>query len=586
MNHNEDVEKDLHGPEREFAITTWAVQNRTTVIVLTVLIFLMGIYSYQVMPKESFPEVVTPEIFVSTPYNSSSVVDIEKLITKPLEKEINTISGVDEIKSTTVPNFSAIDVKFNYNISPDQALRKVKDAVDKARGDKNFPTDLPSEPNVIELNFSELMPVMNINLSGDYPMEQLHSYAQHLKDRIESLPEINKVNIRGVPEREVRISLDLYKLEALQLNFNDIAQAIQMENLTMSGGELLTDGQRRAVRVIGEFTDMAQIRDIVVKNIDQKEVRLGDIATVDYAYKEPDSFAREYGKSVVMLDVIKRAGQNLLTASDGIQQILKEDRGRVLPTDLRISVTGDQSDNTRTSVDELMNHIILGVLLVIGTLMLFLGLRNAMFVGLAIPMSMFISFTLLNAFGVTLNIMVLFALILALGRLVDDGIVIVENIYRHMTNGEPAVAGHEISRGRGDHADHRRDHGHGDGVRAAALLARHDGLLHEVPAHHLHDRPRLLALRGLGGEPRAGLEVHEGGRGQHADEARVETGRHPCRRGHADPRSWPVLQKRHRLRHRTAHPLLWRDGHSQRQVVRARHGLVPEQLAAPLGGPL
>ena len=447
MNHNEDVEKDLHGPEREFAITTWAVQNRTTVIVLTVLIFLMGIYSYQVMPKESFPEVVTPEIFVSTPYNSSSVVDIEKLITKPLEKEINTISGVDEIKSTTVPNFSAIDVKFNYNISPDQALRKVKDAVDKARGDKNFPTDLPSEPNVIELNFSELMPVMNINLSGDYPMEQLHSYAQHLKDRIESLPEINKVNIRGVPEREVRISLDLYKLEALQLNFNDIAQAIQMENLTMSGGELLTDGQRRAVRVIGEFTDMAQIRDIVVKNIDQKEVRLGDIATVDYAYKEPDSFAREYGKSVVMLDVIKRAGQNLLTASDGIQQILKEDRGRVLPTDLRISVTGDQSDNTRTSVDELMNHIILGVLLVIGTLMLFLGLRNAMFVGLAIPMSMFISFTLLNAFGVTLNIMVLFALILALGRLVDDGIVIVENIYRHMTNGEPPLRATKLAVG-------------------------------------------------------------------------------------------------------------------------------------------
>lgn len=446
MNH-EDVEKDLHGPEREFAITTWAVQNRTTVIVLTVLIFILGIYSYQVMPKESFPEVVTPEIFVTTPYNSSSVVDIEKLITKPLEKEINTISGVDEITSTTVPNFSAIDVKFNYNIAPSEALRKVKDAVDKARGDKNFPTDLPAEPNVIELNFSELMPVMNINLSGDYPMEQLHSYAQHLKDRIESLPEINKVNIRGVPEREVRISLDLYKLEALQLNFDDIANAIRSENLTMSGGEILTDGQRRAVRVIGEFTNMAQIREIIVKNIDQKEVRLGDIATVDYAYKEPDSFAREYGKPVVMLDVIKRAGQNLLSASDGIQQILKEDRGRVLPAELNITVTGDQSDNTRTSVDELMNHIILGVLLVIGTLMLFLGLRNAMFVGLAIPMSMFISFTLLNAFGVTLNMMVLFALILALGRLVDDGIVIVENIYRHMANGEPPMQATKLAVG-------------------------------------------------------------------------------------------------------------------------------------------
>lgn len=439
MNQEQDIEKDLHGPERQFAITTWAVRNRTTVIVLSLLIFVTGIYSYIAMPKESFPEVISPEVFISTPYNSSSVVDIEKLITKPLEKEINTVSGVEEITSTSVPNFSAIHVKFSSNIKPEEALRKTKDAVDKARGDKNFPTDLPAEPNVVELNISELMPVMNINLSGDFPMEQLHAYAKHLKDRFEALPEINKVNIRGVPEREVRISLDLYQLDALKLNFDDIANAVRSENLTISGGEVLTHGQRRAVRVIGEFTDMQQVRDIVVKNENQKEVRLGDIATVDFTYKEPESFAREYGRPVVMLDIMKRAGENLLTASDGIQQIIKEDHGTVLPRSLGISITGDQSDHTRTSVEELLNHIILGVILVIGVLMLFLGLRNAAFVGLAIPMSMFISFTLLHAFGVTLNMMVLFALILALGRLVDDGIVIVENIYRHMANGEPPM---------------------------------------------------------------------------------------------------------------------------------------------------
>ncbi len=435
-----DIENDLHhGPERQFAITSWAVNNRTTVIVLTVLICALGINSYQVMPKESFPEVVTPEVYVGTPYNSSSVADIEKLITKPLEKEINTINGVDQIKSTSVPNYSAIDVKFNYNISPTEALRKVKDAVDKARGDKNFPSDLPSEPNVFALNFSELTPVMNINLSGDYPMTQLHQYAKHLQDRIEALPEINKVEIRGVPEREIRVSVDLAQLEALQLNFGDVAMALQSENLTMSGGELLVNDQRRAVRVIGEFKNVEQVRDIVVKNEKQREVRLGDIADVSFTYKEAESFSREYGKPVVMLDVFKRAGENLLTASDSIDAILKADKGRMLPEDLTITKTGDQSDNTRTSVDELMNHIVLGVLLVVGVLMLFLGLRNAAFVGLAIPMSMFISFTLLNAFGVTLNIMVLFALILALGRLVDDGIVIVENIYRHMSNGEPAA---------------------------------------------------------------------------------------------------------------------------------------------------
>lgn len=439
MSSHNDIEKDLHGPERQFAITTWAVNNRTTVIVLTILICIMGIRAYMVMPKVSFPEVVTPEVFIGTPYNSSSVVDIEKLITKPIEKELNTITGVDEIKSTSVPNFSSIHIKFDYSVSPTEALRKVKDAVDKARGDSNFPTDLPAEPNVFEMNFSELMPVMNINLSGDYPMEQLHEYGKHLEDRIEDLTEVNKVDIRGVPEREVKVSVDLAQIEMLQLNFDDIGNALRSENLTMSGGEILTKDQRRSVRVIGEFVNMDQIRDIVVKNEGQREVRLRDVADVTFGFKEPESFAREYGKSVVMLDVIKRAGENLLDASDKINAILKEDHGTVLPEDLTITITGDQSDQTRVSVSELLNHIILGVILVIGVLMLFLGLRNAVFVGLAIPMSMFISFTLLNAFGVTLNMMVLFALILALGRLVDDGIVIVENIHRHMTNGEPAM---------------------------------------------------------------------------------------------------------------------------------------------------
>jgi multidrug efflux pump len=202
------------------------------------------------------------------------VVDIEKLITKPIEKELNTITGVDQITSTSVPNFSSIDVKFTYDITPTEALRKVKDAVDKARGDSNFPTDLPSEPSIFEMNFSELVPVMNINLSGDYPMEQLHEYAKHLEDRIEDLPEINKVEIRGVPDREVKVSVDLYQLEALQLNFDDIANALRSENLTMSGGDILTKDQRRSVRVIGEFVDMEQIRDIVVKNEGQREVRL------------------------------------------------------------------------------------------------------------------------------------------------------------------------------------------------------------------------------------------------------------------------------------------------------------------------
>ena len=441
MDHS-NIENEAYGEGhgRQFAITSWAVKNRTTVIVISLLIAVYGIVSYISMPKESFPEVVTPEIYVATPYNSSSVVDIEKLITKPLEKEINTITGVDEINSTSVPNFSTIQVKFDYDVTPTEALRKVKDAVDKAKSDADFPKDLPAEPSIFEMNFSEMIPVMNINISGDHSLDQLHHYAKILEDRIESLPEINKVDIRGVPEKEVQVTVDVHKLEALQLNFGDVAMALQTENLTMSGGEVLTDGQRRAVRVVGEFTDMDVIRDLVIKNEFQREVRLRDVADVRFDYKEADSYAREYGKPVVMLDVIKRAGENLLIASDSINAILDRAKGTVLPPDLTITITNDQSDDTRVQVEELFNHIIFGVILVVGTLLFFLGLRNALFVGLAIPMSMFISFILLNAFGVTLNIMVLFSLILALGRLVDDGIVIVENIYRHMSNGEPAMS--------------------------------------------------------------------------------------------------------------------------------------------------
>jgi multidrug efflux pump subunit AcrB len=414
MDHS-NIENEAYGEgqSKQFAITSWAVKNRTTVMVISILIAVFGMYSYSAMPKESFPEVVTPEIYVAVPYNSSSVVDIEKLITKPLEKEINTITGVDEINSTSVPNFSTIQVKFNYNVTPTEALRKVKDAVDKAKSDANFPKDLPAEPSIFEMNFSEMIPVMNINLSGDYSIDQLHHYGKILEDRIESLPEINKVDIRGVPEKEVKVSIDLNKMEALQLNFGDVAMALQMENLTMSGGEVLTDGMRRAVRVVGEFADMEMIRDIVVKNEFQKEVRLRDIASVEFDYKEADSYAREYGNPVVMLDVIKRAGENLIIASDKINAILKETRGTVIPEDVTITITGDQSEDTRVQVDELFNHIIFGVILVVGTLLFFLGLRNALFVGLAIPMSMFISFIVLNAFGVTLNIMVLFSLILA-----------------------------------------------------------------------------------------------------------------------------------------------------------------------------
>ena len=425
--------------DKRFGLSSWAVDNRATVMVLGILIALIGWNAYQSMPREAFPEVVTPEIFVSTVYPGNSPEDMEKLITRPLEKEIKTITGLDEVLSTSVQGYSTIDIKFDFSVEPSEALRKVKDAVDKAKADPDFPTDLPADPNVFEMNFSEMMPVMNINLSGDYSLDQLNTWAEDLEDKLEDLEEVNKVEIRGVPKKELRISLDLPKMEAREISFQDVASAVQSENVSVSGGEVLLDGLRRSISVDGEFNDPEDVRQIIVKQENLDIVRLGEIADVAFTYVEPTSYAREFGQPVVMLDIIKRSGRNLLVASDSVNALLHRFERDVFPKDLTVTITGDLSDQTRTQVDELENSIIFGVLLVVGVLMFFLGLRNAVFVGIAIPMSMLLSFILLNALGYTLNMMVLFALVLALGMLVDNGIVVIENTHRLMSEGQSPI---------------------------------------------------------------------------------------------------------------------------------------------------
>ena len=420
---------------KEFKLSTWAIQNRMTVFVITFMIIFAGIFSYQSMPREAFPEIVVPQIFVSTPYPGNSALDIEKLITKPLEKEINGISGVNEIISTSSEGFSSIQVEFDFDVTPTEALRKVKDKVDAALSDRDFPKDLPAEPTVQELNFAELMPIMNINLSGDFSMDQLKKYGEYLEDEIEKISEISKVDIRGIQDKEVEIGIDLYKMEISKISFYDIEQAIQNENITISGGDLLESGIRRNVRVIGEFESINEIKNIIVKQEKGNIVYLRDISEVNFEEQEKTSYAREFSHPVVMLDVTKRGGENLIDASEQIDVIIANAKKNIFPSNLNISKTNDMTDKTKTMVSDLENSIILGVILVVVVLLFFLGIRNALFVGIAIPLSMFISFILLNMMGVTLNMMVLFSLVLALGMLVDNGIVLVENVYRLMDEG-------------------------------------------------------------------------------------------------------------------------------------------------------
>lgn len=435
----QEKEKENKKVLKEFALTTLSVKNRTTVFVIFVAILVGGLISYIDMPREAFPEIVIPQIYVGTAYPGNSPEDIEKLITRPLEKEINTISGIDKMTSTSVQGYSTIFIEFDFSISPEEALRKVKDKVDIAKADSDFPTDLPADPNIFEMNFSELTPVMNINISGDYPIDQLEDYAEYLEDAIEELPEINEVDIRGVQEKEMKVNVDVHKMEANELSFNDVANAIASENMTISGGEVLLDNLRRTVRVVGDFENAKQIEDVIVKNEKFNIVYLRDIAEVVFEDKEKESYAREYQQPVVMVDVKKRAGENLINASDSIKSILADAKENVFPSDLEITITGDQSRQTRTQVGELENSIIFGMLLVVLVLLFFLGLRNAAFVGMAIPLSMFMAIMILSFMGITLNMMVLFSLVLALGMLVDNGIVVVENIYRLMDEGFPPV---------------------------------------------------------------------------------------------------------------------------------------------------
>lgn len=417
---------------REFGLTSMSVKNRTTVFVITFIILVLGIGAYQQMPKEAFPEIVMPTIFVGTAYPGNSPLDIENLVTRVIEKEINTISGIDEIKSTSAQDFSQIIIQFETDVPAKDALAEVKDAIDKIK--KDLPTDLPADPDVFELNFSEF-PILNINLSGDFSIEKLNEYGEYLEDEIEELGEISKVEIRGVQDKEVTIELDLPKMEALELTFRDIEGAIANENLTVSGGTILSNGIRRTVRVTGEFTDYRDLGDVVVKSEKQNLVYLKEIADIDFTYEESESYARSELKPVVMLDVIKASGENLITASDKINEILAKAKEEVFPHNLEISITNDLSNQTRSQVANLENSIISGVILVVFVLLFFLGLRNALFVGVAIPLSMLVSFVILNMMGYTINMMVLFGLIMALGMLVDNGIVVVENIYRLMSQG-------------------------------------------------------------------------------------------------------------------------------------------------------
>lgn len=418
---------------RQFGLSIWSIGNRKTVFLIMAVIFFGGYVAYISMPKENFPELQIPEIYIGIAKPGSSPQYMADKIIRPIEKELATIKKVDEINSDGIHGYATIRVKFDFSVNVQQALQKVKDAVDKARSKSDFP-ELQVEPNIFELDPSQ-MPIMNINLRGDNP-RQLKETAELLEDLIEDLSEINAVDIRGIQKEEMRIEVDRIKAEASGVSLTDIENAIKSEHQSIPGGEILMDGIRKNIQINGEFKDAEELKRVIVKQDDYLPVYLEDVAHVYFGSGEATSYAREFSESVVMLDVKKQGGKNLLEAAEKIDSILvyAQNEG-LIPSSVKLSVTNNQSNQTRDMVSDLENSIIFGVLLVVFVLLFFLGLRNALFVGVAIPLSMLMSFMILDAMGVSLNVMVLFSLVLALGMLVDNGIVVVENIYRYMDEG-------------------------------------------------------------------------------------------------------------------------------------------------------
>ena len=412
---------------KELGFTKWCIKNSTSIYVITILICFAGFVAYNKTPKELFPDIVIPTVSIATIYPGASPQDIENLITKPIEKQLKSINGIKKISSNSVSDFSLVIAEFNTDQDPKVCKQRVSDAVDKAK--KDLPNDLKDDPQVQEFDFSEL-PIMNINIAGDFPLDRIKNYSELLKDKIETLKEITRVDIVGGVEREIQVNVDMYRMNLSGVTFGDIEGALQRQNLNISGGELKIQDLRRNLRITGEFNKPTDIENIVVRSFTGTQVFIKDIAEVKDNFKEKQDFARLDDKAVLTLNVIKRSGENLINATDKIYQIIEDFKKNKFPEGITVKVTGDTSDKSRVQLHDLINTVILGFIFVVFVLMFFMGFTNAFFVGLAVPLSCLVAFLVMPVFDMSMNVIVLFSFLLALGIIVDDAIVVIENTHR------------------------------------------------------------------------------------------------------------------------------------------------------------
>ncbi|MEX1011023.1 MAG: efflux RND transporter permease subunit [Balneolaceae bacterium] len=430
-------------------LTELTLKNRTVILVLTAILVVAGTFSYSAIPKEANPSVEIPIFVINTIYPGISPSDMESLVTQPIERELQGINGVKDIRSTTTESFSNVIVEFELDVSLSEASQRVRERVDLAKND--LPPDA-EDPMIIEIDI-DAFPIMTINLSADYPLARLTQVSERLEDQLETVFGVREVEVLGAVEREVQVKVDLAKLNGYGLAFGQLVGAIQSQNLTIPGGLIDVGRMGYMVRVSGEFNDPSEIENLVVARPVGDEphgpglVYMRDVAEVTLGFRDRESYSRlrtykvdENGSTVdldssdvadsqvISLNIKKRPGVNILETADAVFSAIEEFD---MPAGTRVEITGDMSDQIMTLITDLENSIISGMIFVVLVLVFFLGIRNALLVGTAVPLSILVGFIVLHAFGYTVNFIILFSLIIALGLLVDNAIVVVENIYRY-----------------------------------------------------------------------------------------------------------------------------------------------------------
>jgi multidrug efflux pump subunit AcrB len=418
------------GEYRQFGLTNFALHHRVSTLMLLAIIAIMGLIAYGRVPKEASPEITIPIIAVNVLYPGVAPKDMETLVARPIEEKLNAIADIKELSSTSVEGYTSIIAEFENGMDMDDALQRVREKVDLAKPE--LPSDA-EEPSVMEFNLAEF-PIMQVNISGPYGLERLKEVAEDVQDRLEQITSILEVQLSGGLEREVKVDVDLPMLKYYGLAFTDVVDAIRGENVNIPGGVVDVGNQEYTLRVAGEFDAASQIEDVVVVTRDGRPIYVRDVARVDFSYQDRETFARLDGTPVITLGVVKRTGENIIETAEAVKEAIAGMEAQFPPGTI-VKITGDQSEDIHAMVTNLENNIISGLLLVLAVLMFFLGVRNAGFVATSIPLSMLLSFIIMGLLGISMNMVVLFSLILALGMLVDNAIVVVENIYRYIEEG-------------------------------------------------------------------------------------------------------------------------------------------------------